>query len=111
MRLPDGSCNPYLTTAAIIAAGLDGIDRKLDPGEPDNSNLYEYTPAQLREKGIGILPQNLNEALDALASDEVIRGGLGNEIADEFITLKRMEWIEYSRHVSDWETSRYLEFF
>jgi glutamine synthetase len=109
--LPDSGCNPYLVSAALLAAGLDGIDRKLDPGKPNNSNLYEYTPAQLATEGIGLLPQNLLEAIGALESDEVICGALGNELAKEFITLKRMEWIEYARHVSDWETNRYLEFF
>jgi glutamine synthetase len=111
MRLPDGSMNPYLATAAIAAAGLDGIDRKLDPGEPLNVNLYEWSEAQIRERGIGLLPQSLKEAVDALEADSVVKQGLGVELADEFIKLKRMEWIEYSRHVSEWETKRYLEMF
>lgn len=110
LRLADGSCNPYLAMAATIAAGLDGIEKQLDPGEPHNVNLYKYTPAQLREKGIGTLPQNLQEAIDALESDQVIQAGLG-VLAREFIDLKRMEWVEYMRHVSDWEVARYLEFF
>ncbi|MFN0302401.1 MAG: type III glutamate--ammonia ligase [Burkholderiales bacterium] len=111
LRLPDGSCNPYLATAAIMAAGMDGIDRKLDPGAPNNNNMYEYTQAQLKELKINLLPQNLAEALDALEADEVICGAIGPRLSQEFISLKRMEWIEYSRHVSDWEQSRYLEFF
>lgn len=110
LRLADGSCNPYLAMAATIAAGLDGVERKLDPGEPHNVNLYEYTSTQLQEKGIGTLPQNLQEAIDALEADPVIKAGLG-VLADEFIELKRMEWVEYMRHVSDWEVERYLEFF
>jgi glutamine synthetase len=111
VRLPDSGCNPYLTTAALIAAGLDGIDRGLDPGTPQNINLYELTPEQLAAKGIKLLPQNLLEALDALEGDEVVRAGLGEGLAREFLRLKRMEWTEYARHVSDWETRRYLEFF
>ncbi len=91
--------------------GLDGIDRKLDPGEPLNVNLYEMTEAQLREKNIGLLPQSLKEAVDALEADEVVKQGIGPELAQEFIQLKRMEWVEYSRHVSEWETRRYLEMF
>ena len=110
LRLPDGSCNPYLATAAVIAAGLDGIDRALDPGEPRNVNLYDWSDEQLREAGIGLLPQNLKEALDALEADATIRGALG-PVADEFLKLKRMEWVEYMRHVSDWEIKSYLEFF
>ncbi len=111
LRLPDGSCNPYLATAAILAAGLDGIDRKLDPGKPNNTNLYEWTPAQLDKAGIKLLPQNLSEALDEFEKDKVICGAIGHNLAAEFIRLKRMEWIEYCRHVSDWERQRYLEFF
>ena len=110
-RLPDGSCNPYLITAALVAAGLDGIKRKLDPGEPNNTNLYDLQPEQLEKQGIAVLPQNLNEAVDAFAADTVLRQAIGENLAQEFIKLKRMEWIEYSRHVSEWETKRYLEFF
>ncbi|HEX4151554.1 MAG TPA: type III glutamate--ammonia ligase [Steroidobacteraceae bacterium] len=111
VRLPDSGCNPYLVSAALIAAGLDGIDRKLDPGPPQNINMYELTPEQLKDKGIKLLPQSLNEAIDALEADPVICGGLGEGLAREFIRLKRMEWTEYSRHVSEWESKRYLEFF
>ncbi len=110
-RLPDPSCNPYLANAAVIAAGMDGIARKLDPGPARNLNLYELSPAQLAEQGIKVLPQNLGEAVDALAADGLFAEELGGEIIGEFIKLKRMEWIEYSRHVSDWEVGRYLEFF
>ena len=111
MRLPDGAMNPYLATAAILAAGMDGVNRKLDAGAPVNENLYEIAPEELRRRGIGLLPQTLGDALQALESDEVVCGALGPELASEFIRLKRMEWIEYSRHVSDWELQRYVEFF
>jgi glutamine synthetase len=111
IRLPDSGCNPYLVSAAIIAAGLDGIDKKLDPGPAQNINLYQLTPEELTAKGIKLLPQSLNEAVDALEQNAVICNGLGAELAREFIRLKRMEWTEYSRHVSDWESRRYLEFF
>lgn len=110
LRLPDGACNPYLATAAVIAAGLDGIENDLDPGAPKNANLYEYSAEQLAEEGIAILPQNLHEALLALEKDTVIREALG-PVADEFLRLKHMEWVEYMRHVSDWEINTYLEFF
>jgi glutamine synthetase len=111
VRLPDGACNPYLTTAAILAAGMDGVERKLDPGKAVNENLYEWSAEKIREHGIGLLPQSLNEALDELEKDDVIKGAIGLKLSEEFIKLKRMEWIEYSRHVSDWERGRYLEFF
>jgi glutamine synthetase len=111
LRLADGSSNPYLAATAMIAAGLDGVDRKLDPGEPINENLYEFSAQELKKRKIKVLPQNLNESLDALEADQVLCSALGNDVAAEFINLKRMEWVEYQRHVSKWETDRYLEFF
>ncbi len=110
LRLPDGSANPYLATAAVIAAGLDGVDRKLDPGTPRNTNLYDWSAEQLREAGIGMLPQNLGSALDALEADSLICEALG-PVSAEFLKLKRMEWVEYQRHVSEWEIKQYVEFF
>jgi len=110
-RLPDGAMNPYLATAAIAAAGMDGIDNKIDPGAPLNVNLYELTLDEIQKRGIGMLPQSLKEAVDALEQDDVVKQGLGAELAAEFIRVKRMEWIEYSRHVSGWESQRYLEMF
>ena len=111
LRLPDGASNPYLVTAAVIAAGLDGVKRELDAGPGTKDNLYDYSPAQLKQHGIGILPQNLNEAIRAFEEDTVIRDALGNSLSEEFIMLKDMEWVEYMRHVSDWEIKRYVEFF
>jgi glutamine synthetase len=110
LRLPDGACNPYLATAAVIAAGLDGINNKLDPGLPHNMNLYDLSPEELKAEGIEILPQNLHEAIVALEQDQIICDALG-PVAKEFIKLKHMEWVEYMRHVSDWELKSYLEFF
>ncbi len=110
-RLPDGGCNPYLATAAILAAGMDGIANKIDPGAPNNENLYTWSPQRLKESGIELLPQNLGEAIAALEGDTVIREALGANLFDEYVNLKRMEWVEYSRHVSVWEQKRYLEFF
>jgi len=110
-RLPDASANPYLATAALIAAGLDGIDRKLDPGPACTDDLFALTPAELRARGIAPLPQSLGEAVDALQADEVVRGALGDTLAREFVRLKRAEWNEYARHVSDWEHRRYADAF
>jgi glutamine synthetase len=111
VRLPDGAVNPYLASAALAAAGLDGIDRRLNPGEPLNVNLYELSPEEIHARGIELLPQSLSEALDALSADPIVRDGVGADLASEFIRLKRAEWIEYSRHVGEWETERYLEMF
>jgi glutamine synthetase len=111
IRLIDSSANPYLATAAVVAAGLDGIERRLDPGEPQNVNLYALGATELRERGIKLLPQSLDAALDALEADPLFRNALGAPLVDEFVRLKRMEWTDYHRHVSDWEVKRYLEFF
>ena len=108
-RLADGGCNPYLVTAAVIAAGLDGIDRDLDPGVPRNVNHYGQSQEELDEMGVKILPQNLNLALDELEKNPLFRDQMG-PVIDEFIKLKRMEWIEYMKQVSKWELDRYLEF-
>ena len=106
-RLPDASANPYLASAALIAAGLDGIDRKLDPGSACTDDLFELPLPTIRSRGITLLPQHLDEAVDALQADEVVRGALGNTLSEQFITLKRREWTEYARHVGDWELQRY----
>jgi len=110
LRLSDSGSNPYLVTAALIAAGLDGIERDLDPGEPRTENLYDLSSEQLREKGIELLPHTLNQACDALEADSVICKALGTEFVQEYIEIKRQEWDNYNRHVSDWEVERYLEF-
>jgi glutamine synthetase len=110
-RLPDSGCNPYLVHAALIAAGLDGIERKLEPGKPMNINLYDLSLEEIMAKDIEILPQTLGEALDALEDDTVFIDRMGKEIVSEFLKVKRAEWNEYTRHVSDWEVAKYAEFF
>ena len=111
LRLPDGGCNPYWTTAAVIAAGLDGVDRELEPGEPQNINHYAKSRDELEALGVDVLPQSLAEAVDELEKDSLFADQLGKEIVGEFTTLKRMEWVEYQRQVSNWELERYAEFF
>jgi glutamine synthetase len=111
LRLPDGSCNPYLATAAVIAAGLDGVERKLKAGAGTRENLFALTGDEVKKMGIGILPQTLHEAVDALEEDSIICDAIGQGVMKEFILLKRAEWLEYQRHVSDWEVNRYVQFF
>lgn len=110
-RLPDSGCNPYLVHAALIAAGLDGIERELDPGLPTNINLYDLSLTEIAQKNISILPQSLNEALDELEKNTRFIELMGPEIVAEFLKIKRAEWHEYSRHVSSWEVAKYAEFF
>jgi glutamine synthetase len=110
-RLPDASANPYLALAGLVGAGLDGIDRELDPGPACEDDLFALDPARIRARGIATLPQSLAEALAALAGDEVVRAALGEPLACEFERLKRAEWIEFARHVSAWELDRYVTAF
>jgi glutamine synthetase len=109
-RLVSAAANPYLAMSAFIAAGLDGIRRKLDPGEPNiGKNMYTLTLAEVKAERL--LPQSLPEALDAFERDPVIQGALGPELAKEFLTVKRQEWVRYHNTVSAWEIDRYLTLF
>ena len=87
IRYGDSSANPYLVTAAVIASGLDGIKNNIDPGKPQNINLYETTPKEREEKGIKYLPQSLREAIECLKEDEIILESLGPNLSKEFIVL------------------------
>jgi glutamine synthetase len=106
-RSVSSACNPYLAIAAYLSAGLDGIARQLDPGEPNLGNQYQQGVEAMLARGVKTLPQSLPEALDAFEADPVVRGALG-PIADEFLALKRSEWREYHAQVSAWELNRYL---
>jgi glutamine synthetase len=110
-RLPDASANPYLAAAGLAAAGLDGIERGLEPPPDCTDDLFTFTPAQLHERGIGLLPQSLSEACDALEQDETICAALGSTLTEQFLRLKRDEATEYARHVSEWEFRRYADLF
>lgn len=106
-RSVSSAFNPYLAFAAYLYAGIDGIRRKLDPGEPHRENAYVLGIEEMAKKNIRILPQSLKEALDELERDEVILAALGS-IAGEFLRLKRLEWNEFHRQVTSWETDRFL---
>ena len=107
-RTVDGAANPYLACAAMLAAGLDGIENKIDPGARNDDNLYETPEAELQRRGIGFLPTTLKEAADCLAEDEVVKGALGAEYGDYYVEIKREEFREYHQAVSQWELDRYL---
>ncbi|MCK4451729.1 MAG: glutamine synthetase, partial [Anaerolineae bacterium] len=109
LRCPDPSANPYLAFTAMLAAGLDGIERDLTPPPPVNEDVYDFDKRDLRERAIGTLPDTLAEALDALEQDEVIQEALGPAITAAFMRAKRVEWDEYRIQVTNWELERYLE--
>jgi glutamine synthetase len=115
-RTVDGSCNPSLAAAAILASGLDGLRRELDPGTPTSGlNLHELEPGAVAELGIELLPENLLDATRALERDDVLREALGScgreDYVDYFIDVKRREWRQAHDQVTEWELRRYLQLF
>jgi glutamine synthetase len=111
LRMPDPSCNPYLALAVMLAAGLDGIDRRLDPGPPLNRNIYAMTEDELDQLGIRVLPRTLDEAMRELLADDVVCATLGEHIVEHLRQAKRLEWREYASRVHPWEVDRYLTTF
>jgi glutamine synthetase len=114
-RTVDGSCNPYLAATAVLAAGLDGIERGLDPGEPNSLNLYETDERQRSELGIDVLPGNLLDATRELEGDAVLRAALGRgsdeDYLDYFVRCKRREWQQAHEQITPWEIERYLQLY
>ncbi len=109
-RGTDIASNLYLGAAVMLAAGLEGIREKLDPGEPHMENVYEKSARALKREKIGILPRNLEEATDAFEKDPLSRQVLGDAMFDSWVAYRRQEWIEYHNHISDWERERYMKF-
>jgi glutamine synthetase len=108
IRVVDGAANPYLAFAGIIAAGLDGVAQKIEPGPINHDNLYEVSEKELFERRVGILPCTLAEALDAFEEDLIVQSALGTDYAKEYLRVKRDEWWLHSRNVSSWERAYYL---
>jgi glutamine synthetase len=110
-RNADGAVNPYLAAALVLAAGLEGVRERIDPGQPNEDNLYELSDAERKDRGIAFLPQTLQEAVDAFAADPLVEATLGSGLRDEFIRYKRDEWNAYHLTVSPWEIERYSHLF
>ncbi|MDR0911390.1 MAG: type I glutamate--ammonia ligase [Methanobrevibacter sp.] len=107
-RCPDPSCNPYLAFAAMLEAGLDGINNKIDPGEPVEKNIYKMSEEELAKEGIETIPSSLWEAYHALEEDTVIQNALGDHIYNEFHAFKKAEWDEYRIQVFGYEQRKYI---
>jgi glutamine synthetase len=111
-RTIDGSCNPYLAAAAVLASGLDGIENVLDAGEPNADNLYDFSYEELTGRGLKALPASLSEAIGELESDDVLRSALGRardeDYLDYYARVKREEWFRYHEQVTPWEIREYL---
>jgi glutamine synthetase len=114
-RTVDGSCNPYLAATAMLAAGLDGIERGLDPGDPNSANLYTMSPAQRAAQGIELLPENLLDATRELERNAAMRTAFGRtrdgDYIDYFIEVKRREVQAAHEQITKWELDRYLQLF
>jgi glutamine synthetase len=106
-RTVSAACNPYLAAAAYLEAGLDGIERKLDPGDPNLGNMYDLSLSEIREQGVRLLPQSLWEAINNLRTDKVVKSALG-AVAEDFVRIKEGEWEEYNTQITRWEVNRYL---
>src|SRR4051812_5123109 len=108
IRCPDPACNPYLTFAALLQAGLEGIEMGYELPAPMETNLYHLTAEERRDQGIQSLPETLGEAIDELSKSELLRKAFGDHIFDNYVKLKRGEWDEYRVQLTEWETNRYL---
>ncbi|WXG45316.1 MAG: glutamine synthetase family protein [Candidatus Atabeyarchaeum deiterrae] len=108
-RPTDGSCNFYTAFAGILAAGLDGIKRKIALPEPVEEDIYEMSEKQRTERGIEVLPGNLGEALSEFSEDKYLQDALGEAFSEKFLQLKTKEWKEFSFTVHEWERKKYLD--
>jgi len=107
-RSPDPACNPYLAFAVMLAAGLEGIRSKYELPPPVERNVYEMSPAERAEHGIGILPENLWEAIRITEQSELVRRALGEHVFTNFIENKKLEWEKYRSQVTEYELREYL---
>jgi glutamine synthetase len=114
-RTVDGSCNPYLAATAMLSAGLDGIERGLDPGEPNSANLYTMSVADREAAGIELLPENLLDATRELERNDVLRAAFGKtrdgDYLDYYVKCKRREVQAAHEQITQWELDRYLQLF
>lgn len=108
LRNPDSAANPYLTLAVCLAAGLDGIKRKLTPPESINANLFTMSEEELIANKVECLPNNLLRAIDEFEKDEFIKEVLGKHVVDKYVKAKKKEWESYTQQVSQWEIDEYL---
>ncbi len=109
LRSPDPSCNPYLAFAAILEACIDGIENKIEPPTPVESNIYQLTSKERKKQKIDSLPGSLSEALDYMTKANVGQKALGEHIYNEFLSAKQKEWDSFRIYVSQWELDKYLE--
>ena len=108
LRCPDPACNPYLTFATLLHAGLEGIEKGYELPEPMEKNLYHLSPDDRRRLGIEQLPETLGEAIELAAESELLLRALGEHMFNRYVEIKRREWEDYRVRVHQWELDRYL---
>ncbi len=108
-RSGDNTCHPALFLAGLLAAGLDGIRNRIDPGPPFQGDIGHLTPAEIEKYGLTFLPRTLPEALAALEADEVVAGAVGEVALSHFLSVKRHELAQYELEVHPWERATYLD--
>jgi len=108
-RPSDGSCNFYVAFAGILAAGLDGIRRKIEPPKPVEEDIYKMSREERVKRGIEMLPENLGDALRELSKDKCIQDALGHTFCEKFLELKTKEWRDFNVTVHEWERKKYLD--
>jgi len=111
LRCPDPCCNPYLAFAVMLQAGMDGIKNNLTPAEPVEENVYQLDGESLAKKNIRVLPTSLQEALDELKKDKLIRDVLGEHLFEKYLDIKTKECDEFRKQVTNWEIETYLDIF
>ncbi|MBI3194128.1 MAG: glutamine synthetase, partial [Ignavibacteriae bacterium] len=109
LRCPDPSANPYLAFAVMLAAGLEGIQKKLTPPAPVEENIYEFSEQEAKERKIDTLSRDLYDAMNNFKKDELVKDALGEYAFEKFLHLKTTEWDEYRMQVTSWEIDQYLE--
>lgn len=109
LRSPDPSANPYLAFTVILAAGMDGIERSIDPPEAVEENLYRMSGEEKAKRGIVPLPHSLEQTIRALELDKVISQAIGPEVTAYLIRAKRAEIDAFNQSVTDWERRQYLD--
>jgi glutamine synthetase len=108
LRNPDVSCNPYLAFSVMLAAGLKGIEDKLEAPEPVEKNIYALSEEDRQKYGIEQLPESLGHAIDVMSKSELVRETLGDHIFENMLHVKRKEWDSYRLQVTKWEVEHYL---
>ena len=108
LRCPDPACNPYLSLAVCLAAGLDGIEKGMVPPAEITDNIFAMTPATRKRRGIEALPGSLEEALVCMKKDKLVMSTLGEHVSSQYIAGKEAEWDEYRTRVSSWERDKYM---